>query len=409
MRIFTFIVVLYAFLSLIFSRSETLTSIETTALNFYRPWDAFRGNSEFLPEPPPPPAISAWWNPIVNTPGLGEKHAVLAARAYGRIRENQSKVAYYTHDALPVEAGDPVVMGSALVGFVAEHRPPAGVLVTLLHDRNSPLLAGEVKGTVAGEEIGFAAGGPSPEMRGAILLRIPSVRLGLVSGSTAYSRAHPLTPKVPHGLLLGRVTLHASSEAEQLDEAALVPAYSPHQLHRVGILVPVERLAAGTSAVTIPEVSLQDLEVSACLASGRNQFRVYAGKERGLARGDLLVRGGYALARLEHVGLFASSASLLAAPGEEIEVACTTSEDLLRRFRITIIRRTGLVLEVEAEEKPEDLMPGLPLYLTGDPCSGMESSPAFLVLHPGEGKRFSLTVPWSAAGESRCLHFESAP
>jgi hypothetical protein len=334
---------------------------------------------------------------------------VLAARAYAGIRKDQSKVTYYTQAALPVTAGDPVVVGSALVGLVAKPRPPDGVLVTLLNDPDCPLVAGEVKGTVAGEEIGFAAGGPAPEARGLIRLRIPSARLGLASGSQAFSKAHPFRPRVPPGFYLGRVTRGEENPDQSLDEAALIPAYGAYQLHRVGILVPVERLEAGTPAIVIPDLRLKDVEVSACLGSGSHHFRVYAGKERGLAQGDLVVRGGYALARLDQVGFFASSATLLTTTGEEIEVAFTTLEGDLERFRITILRRTGLLFEAKAGEKPEGLESGLPLYLSGYPCSGLESYPAFLVLDPCEDQRLILTVPWPLTGQSRCLHFESAP
>lgn len=432
MRIKTFIVVIYACLSISAYHWKPVSTIESLALIFYKPWESLWG---LLPEERLTSSWNLdqslvqraetmsdaseevsyrWWGGVIPPSDLLSGYLPLAGRVMGRILSSQNRFTYYLEYADSVAPGDPVVVGESLVGFVTKIDAASGrVTVVLLNHEASPPVLGEVRGTVAGKGVYFIAGGPSPGLTGCIDVQFPSSRFGLNSGSLAYSKAHSENQEFPSRFLLGQVRVGRPKMGELQEEVALDPVLEPWELNRVCVLVPADRPGFEESRLLIPSIPMERIPVQAkVLPVGREPhpaFRVSSGMEEGLAPGTILIRHGTAVARLSRVGLFSSFADFLAAPGDEITVAYLPENGMTRPLRIKVIQRQGFRFLCEFTGRRARVCKGDPLFIAEKPCSGLESYPAFWVEESVDENRFIVHVPWSwDQGDSHCLRFTGA-
>jgi hypothetical protein len=421
MRLLTFIAILYACLSLYAPHWKPLAIVEGTGLLFFRPWDHVIGSgSNDEAEGMGAAAIQSsgssasvrrqWWSPVLNMPIPARGFSLVAARSLQPVTPAQRRIAYRTEPGAPVLPGDPVVCGGALVGFVDRFESGDCMEVKLLRKDEGRSVLAEVQGTVAGSSVRFIAGGPSLDMEGCIRVQFPSIRYGLAEGSLAYTGESPLTPGIPAGLLLGTVRVVRPGLGDVSDRAALEPPVDERLLNRVAVLLPTDRLNALEDQVRIPATPSERVPVEVkCVAGqggGLPAFRIFAGLEAGLSRGDILVVNGIAVARLERVGLYAASARLLAAPGQEIFLMNASDAGKGRPLRARIESCKGFRLLASIEESPGGLEQGDTLFLARDSATGLERHPAYQVLDAGEGGRSVLCVPWTGEiRESFCVRF----
>jgi cell shape-determining protein MreC len=413
MRIVTCIVILYACLSIIVPSFKPLSCFETTGLLFYQPWDILSGVlglrreeggvDSKRPEPDPAsgggiPGVTAlsWWEGIARLPHPAGPYGLVGARSLDPIRPGQTRIHYYLGPSCPVRPGDPVIAEGALVGFVGDFEETSNVPVLLLNHKDSRSVVARVTGTVAGgKEVVFVAGGASQDIQGCIRIRILSDPFGLEEGSRAFTGTVPRSPEVPPGLFLGMVRIRRRADESSRD-AALEPYFSPERLTRAAVLVPAERLDG--ERFLLPDLELMHVPARLRLLSpGRGRrtlLRISDGLEEGLRNGDLIVAEGYAVGRIDRVGLFSASGSLIPPMGGGVEAAVFPGGGPPRPFRFKVLERTGLSYRVEALEKLEGLECGMPVFLAGSPCSGLENYPALRVSDPGDGKTLCLEVPW---------------
>lgn len=423
MRFFISIALVYAGLSLFASTWMPVMLVEGTGLLFYRPWDRLRtlwtDENETTTEQAPAWRVQhrsfadpRWWQPVFAAGDRLPGFSLFAIRRIDRLPLKRGVLYYDLEPDLPVRTGDPVILGNALVGFVYSAAPGTPLGIKLLQDDADCAVLGEVSGTVAGTSVRFIAGGPSLEMEDLARIRVPSNRFGLAEGGTAYTAYDSMTPAVPAGLLLGRVRLGKAGPGELRDKVALQPAVPRERLNRLAVLVPTTRLGDPPlrdqtwvfppPLEAIPVTITRTLKPWGCAAD----FRIDAGLECGLSPGDLIVSDLGALARLDRVGLFASSASILVRPGQEVELIVAHAEHGVIGFTASVEELCAGNYSVTSPDKPAGLEKGLAVYLAKEACSGLERYPAFFVMDAGEGDRFTLALPAAAASqEGCCLHF----
>jgi cell shape-determining protein MreC len=417
MRIAIFIVITYACLSMLFPSWAPLACFESTALLFYRPWDWLSGQGIGSPtmgdttpafsvrDPAAAPADEAagLWERVFTLPEGLEKYTLIGARSTMPLRAEQRHIHYYAGDAPPIRPGDPVVCGGALVGFVRESKRPSQVHVVLLNAPESDSVVGELRGTLAERSVHFVAGEASPVFDGGILIRFASDRFGLAEGSLAYTAKEPLTPRIPEGLFLGAVRKAPPEAGSLVTRAALVPPFGPCDLHRVAVLVPSHRLAEQVHRI-VPDLPIKRVSVRArlthSLARGEYCIRINGGHEKGIAAGNLLWAEGFVVGRIDRVGLFASTARLLGSPGAHQQAAVPSRAQGMVFFGLQVIEQEGLCFRVRSDRPLEDLESGTPVYLTGEPCAGFESGPAYQVVDPEKGREFCIVVPWNGGKEA---------
>ncbi|MBU0754606.1 MAG: hypothetical protein KJ645_05670 [Planctomycetes bacterium] len=388
--------------------------IEGTGLLFFRPWDLLRSfcaaedddREDF--HTLEPPAWSArgnlheeprWWQPVFREYGRVPGFTFLGARHLESLSARKGVMLYDIEPDLPIRAGDPVVQGNTLIGFVDAFEPGAPLRIKTLRYDTDRSVVGEVQGTIAGTGVRFIAGGPSMEMEGLIQIRIPSNRFGLAEGGSAYTMEEPLTPGMPGGLFLGWVRLGKADPGDARDKVALQSPLDPSKLSRVSVMIPSSRLGeppvrdqAWVFPLPFEEVPVGISRVSGPWGWG-SAFRIHAGLETGIAPGNLVVSNHGALARLTKVGLFASSAELLVRPGQELILAVSNPQEGVIEFSARILRQENSGYLVSAADKPSFLKKGLPVYLAQFPCSGLERYPAFFVEDTGSEDRFTLALP----------------
>ncbi|MHC4942149.1 MAG: hypothetical protein ACYTG7_03940 [Planctomycetota bacterium] len=419
MRLLTFIAILYACLSLFAPHWKPLACIEGTGLLFYRPWDHARGTwpadqaggydaAPVLRGTANSSILQQWWSRVVHMPIPAPGFSLVAARSLEPVSCSKSRIAYHVDPRVPVLAGDPVVCGGAVVGFVDRIKPGGSMELKLLGKDVGRTVLAEVQGTVAGSKVRFIAGGPSLDLEGCIRVQFPSTRYGLAEGSLAYTGESPLTPGIPAGLLLGTVRLVRPGIGETREKAGLQPPVDELLLNRVAVLLPTDRLNVLEDQVLIntPPAERVAVKVKCVAGDGLPVFRIFAGLEAGLSRGDILVVNGIAVARLERVGFYSASAHLLAVPGQDLVLLSGSGAGEGRPFRARIESRKGFQYLARSDDCPKDLERGECLYLAKDPASGLERHPAFQVLDPGEGDRMILRIPLSGEiQESYCVNF----
>ncbi len=426
MRIITFAVILYACLSLFAPRLKPVASFEAAGILFYWPWDALAGwlgggagdGSVHAPSPAAvaPSRKSAikdrWWEWLARLKDRDGRYALIGARSLGVIRPHQARIPYYAGPSPPVEPGDPVLVGGALVGFVSEFSDRTRLPIALLNHAVPRKVLGAVRGVVADRDLYFVVGGSSKEIAGCIQVEVPPGRTDFIEGSRAYTVESSLVPGVPGGLVLGTVRL-VRKLWERHPDIGIVPPYPPERLYRTAILVPAARLE-GRDRIVVPEITLRSVWVRAFfdpgIRTGHPVLRVYAGLEKKIAPGDLLVSGGFALGVIEQAGLFASRGALLLYPGRTVQAAVFPRDGMPEYFLMEIVDREGLCFQVRAERELDRLEAGWPVYLATDPCTGLETFPVGTVIDAGSGRCFTLGIPWQGWVEAcSCLGFRRIP
>lgn len=412
MRISTFIILLYAFLSLFTPRFPGIQFFETTGLLLFQPWDFLceAVGLDGLPDPSagpsrtadsPPvesssPVAPSWWDKVFHIDDPSQAFTLLGARKIDAPSSSRKETLYYGNPESRVTPGSPVIAGGALIGFVNEMEHPSIIPVVMLNSPASRLVLGELRGTVAGSEVVFVAGGPSTQNAEGIRVQIPSSRFGLTRGSPAYTRENSRTPGVPSGLLLGHVDVDPPRLGQIRGDISLVPPFSEPELNRVAVLIP-NMNPRPAHAVKVPPVPLEFVSLKARLVpAGRSRppcFRIYGGVEKGLRKGDLLVMDGVAVGRLDRRGLLISSASCLLRAGQKTHAAICVEGDSACQGFMDVLRQEGFSFQVRWESCIQGLKVGCPVYLSESPCSGLEEYPAFFVKDPGDGEMFWINIP----------------
>lgn len=413
-------VILYAFCSILLPRLPFLSAFETTAGVFFRPWDGLtyrirglwhrspRGKEEDGPKNGRgTPAASDWWSHLLPPPGKEVPWVPVGLRLLEGAGAARGALRYYAGPRSPVRPGDPVVRGKALVGFIRAVSARGWVDVVPMNREGSPCVRAEVRGTVAGEGVTFVAGGADRMIPGHILIRVPASRDALVEGSAAFTVADALTPGVPDGFLVGFVETR-SRPVEHGRDVALLPPYGEDDLHRVIALVPPDRGHGGGVRFVPYEPLLGAVETGLytvpCAEGGGPLYRVHAGRERGLLRGDLVTARAFAVARLERVGWFVSTARPLLRRGATIRGAVFPPKGGARFFSLHIDSGEGRLWSGRTDPPLGPLSRPLPLYLVSSPVRGLERYPvARLVASGTDGTvKFRLPLPGEAC---RCLTF----
>jgi len=280
------------------------------------------------------------------------------------------------HDP-PVAPDDPVVAGNALIGFVDRLSADGEVRVQLLRHKDSRVVAVEAEGPVAGEKIYFAAGGGRSRLEGCIRLSFPSSRYGIASGirtftSSLYNRGY-----LPPGLFVGEIRSRPGNLGDLQLRAGLLPPVAGDALCRVAVLVPRARPGV-EGREPIPRLRLEPVDVSLSLPPGRITSRAFmrvgSGLEAGLAKGDLVVSGGYLTGAISGSGVLAATARLFLAPGEVIELAHLDRAGP-RSVRLQVLDRTGPLCTAMMMDRGDRLAIGSPLYLPGEAAEGGEVYP----------------------------------
>ncbi len=430
MRKVTFLLVLYACLSMLAPSSEFFKCIETTGLLFYKPWDALwkklapagtddRPTLHFPAHLPdngyglPETDVRRWWDGAV--PGTADVRgfSFIAARSLGPVRPDRGRFCCYAGPDPLVMPGDPVVAGGALLGFVDDFTDSSRLPVVLLSASDSRTVVGEVRGTVAGREVSLVVGGLYRAMKGGISARFPSVGFALAGGGLVFTAKRRLESKVPQGFYLGELRSPEVNGDSTGSDVFLVPPHSGAVPSHAAVVVPSGR-AGWEDGWRTPELRFDRVHVKVRAVTGnpkvRPAIRVSAGKEEGLYAGCLLIVNGFAAGRIERVGFFASIAFPVVSVGTETCAAVFPAGMGAKVFMMTVLKQDGFLFRVQARQPLDCLKPGMRVFLGDDPCSGSECYPAFVVKDRGDGRVFTLELPWpDRKNGCFCLKASEAP
>jgi len=232
-------------------------------------------------------------------------------------------------------------------------------------------------------------GGDSDAREAGIKISFPSTRFGLNQGCLAVTAKDNLNRNIPPDLILGKVWISPPKEGCIKGDVSLLPPYSAKLLERVAVMIPHTRFKKKARYI-IPDSKLSKVETGVRYIGESKRapggFIVFAGLERGLSRGDLLVVGGRSLARIDSVGFFSSHASLLLTPGYKFRAAAIPSETMINRFTMEVIEGMSPKVVIKSDSPVPNIRKGVPIYLTEFPCSGLESYPVAFVEDHGKNQ-----------------------
>jgi len=415
-------VICFALLSLFAPRFGPVRIVEVTTLLLFQPWErllSFRllsGEGDdpdsFKKDPWDRSSSSRlWWRAVFETVRLGSDVVLLGGRVIPPSGRNATRIKVDMGSDPPVRRDDPVICGTALVGFVRAVEDDGLVEVSLLGDSDSRSVAAEVGDVVAGEKIYFPIGGGCDD-QGNLPIKFPSTRFGLISGSdvstsSEHKIAYTETP-VPVGLDLGKVNVAEPGRSVRKARAVVIPILRVTDLRRVAILLPSDRPGVAECA-PVPELKLYTIPIEVLIPPGLLRewsfMRLCTGLESGLEEGDFIVSGDYLAGRIAATGFLSARADILLLPGKIIGVARLTLSGA-EGIRLRVLDRAGCVCSVEADKTLSNLERGCPLYFPDEPCAGTEFYPVCHVLDPGDGVSFTVRCADPAGDDSSfCLGF----